>query len=223
MQFLKIYYTPEEMGGAGRDVFHPRGDLLWLSGRLEEAREALEMGLAVAPEDGDLSVAREIVRACQGEHGPNMEGLAAALLSIRVPADRRSAMVQFLLDVAGECMLRGDLDRADGLLNAALSLPWQEEEWFGEVLGVFLGKLLDGPPLAFEMALDQIQEKRVEPQILALLNPYFQAPVYHQTGDVSILDRLFPEVRELVLEIAQRLKYPSGPTALPRQREEGIP
>jgi hypothetical protein len=205
-QFLKIYYTPEEMGGAGRDVFHPRGDLLWLSGRFEEAREALERGLAVTPGDWDLSVAREIVRACQGEHGPHMEGLATALLSIKVPADRRSAMVQFLLDVAGKCMLRGDRARASDLLDAALSLPWREEEWWGAVLGIFLGKLLDGPPLAFEMALDQIQEKRVEPKLLALLNPYFQAAVYHQTGDVSILDCLFPEVRELVLEIAQRLQ-----------------
>jgi len=182
-QFLKIYYTPEE------------------------AREALEKGLAVAPDDWELLTEREVARACQGEHGPNMEGLATAILTMKIPTNVPPSIVRFLFDVAAKCITRNDLDRARCLLDVAFSMPWQQEEWFGKMLGVLLGKLLDGPPYAFEMAVNKISEKIVEPNVLALLNPYLQAAAYSETGDASILDRLFPEVRELVVEISHRLQH----------------
>ena len=191
---------------SGRDIFHARGDILLVSGRFEEAREALEKGLAEAPDDWDLLIDREITRACQGEHGPNMEGLAAAILAVKVPISAPALIVRFLFDVAARCTTRGDLDRARHLLEVAFSMPWQHEEWFGKTLGVFIGKLLDGPPFAFEMAIEKVKQKIVEASILALLNPYLEAATYNQTADASILDRLFPEVRELVLEISQRLQ-----------------
>jgi len=189
-----------------RDVFHARGDILLLSGRFEEAREALERGLVVAPDDWDLLVDREITCACLREHGSNMGGLAAAILAVKVPRSAPAFIVRFLFDVAARCTTRGDLDRARHLLDVAFSMPWQHEEWFGKTLGIFIGKLLDGAPLAFEMVIDKAKEKIIEPNILALLDPYLQTAAYIRTGDVSILDRLFPEVRELVLEISQRLR-----------------
>jgi tetratricopeptide (TPR) repeat protein len=189
-----------------RDVFHARGDILLLSGRFEEAREALERGLVVAPDDWDLLVDREINCACLGEHGPNMEGLAAAVLAVKIPISAPAFIVRFLFDIVERCTTRGDLARARHLLDVAFSMPWQHEEWFGKSLGVFIGKLLDGPPLAFEMAIERVNERIAESNILALLKPYLQAAELVRTGDVSILDRLFPEIRELVLEISQRLR-----------------
>ncbi|MBI3989956.1 MAG: tetratricopeptide repeat protein, partial [candidate division NC10 bacterium] len=89
--------------GPERDIFHARGDILLLSGRFEEAREALEKGLALAPDDWDLLIDREIVRACQGEHGLTMEGLAAAILGAKIPSNAPPSIFRFLFDIAAKC------------------------------------------------------------------------------------------------------------------------
>ena len=195
-----------ERKASEREMLDARGSILLLAGRLEEARGVFESAVTMAPNDWELLAEREITRACQGGHGQNMEGLAAAILAIKFPKKAPPSIVQFLFNVAEKFTLCGDFDRFRHLLDAALSLPWQHEEWFGRMLGILLGKLLDGPPLAFETAIDKVREKIIEPNILALLNPYLQTAAYIRNGDVSMLDRLFPEVRELVLEISQRLQ-----------------
>jgi hypothetical protein len=196
----------KDRGAPARDIFHARGSILLLSGRFEEASQVVEEGLTLASDDWRLLIDREIACACQGEHGPRMERLATAILKVKSPAYAPRRIVRFLFDLGTQCTTRGDLEGLRNLLSVAFDLPWQREDWFGKTLGIYLGKLLDAPPPAFEVGIDTVREKIVEPSILALLNPYLQAAEYVRTGDASILDRLFPEIRELILEISQRLR-----------------
>jgi hypothetical protein len=52
---------------------------------------------------------------------------------------------------------------------------------------------------------DQLSERVRNDRVLSLLDPFLQAAAFLRTKDVSILERLFPEVRELVLDIVRRV------------------
>lgn len=82
----------------------------------------------------------------------------------------------------------------------------QQQEWFRSEIGVFLRSLLDSAPMAFEEALGLVSKTVVDEDILDFLAPYFKAVEYAKTHDPTILDRLFPEVREIVLEIVEKLE-----------------
>lgn len=188
-----------------RDLFNAKSEILMLNGRFSEAIEALETGLKTAPDDWNMSISREIARACMGEHGPGMEGLPDAILGQGFPADEPPSIFLFLLDLSLAFFTRGEDKPAVSLFTAALSIiEWQKEGWLGRELGLFLGRLLDRQPESFHAAVEKIRERVVEKDVIELLNPYIQASDYVLTRDPSILERLFPEVREIVLEIAER-------------------
>ncbi|MEE9401570.1 MAG: hypothetical protein V3V47_00060, partial [Desulfobacteria bacterium] len=159
-----------------------------------------------APGDWDMSISREIGRACMGKDGPGMESLSEAILRQDFPAYAPRLIFRFLLDLSLACSARREDKPAFSILAAALSITdWQKEDWLGRELGLLLRRLLEGQAASFHAAVEKIKEKVVEKDVLDLLNPYIQASDYVHTGDLSILERLFPEVREIVLEISEKL------------------
>ena len=142
-----------------------------------------------------------------GEHGPAMEGLPSAILEKQYPPDYSHSIFKFILDISEKCLEREDSTRGMALLQSALSIEnWQTAKWFGEILGVYLRRLLEVSPKSFISAIEHLKEKVRAEDTKRLLNPFIQATDYASTGNVSILENLFPEVREIVVEIAEKLR-----------------
>ncbi len=207
--FLKLYFTPDEVRGlytSRTQYHHDRGSLLLLSGRYEEALKDLEQGLKAEPDDWDLQTDRLITLACLGQQGPLMEALANALARVQVPSGSEPAVCEFVHGVAMNALRRGENSICLGLLRTSLEMkPWTSSDWFGKQLGSFLRRALDTHPSLFTELVQLVHDRLKDENVLRLLEPFLRAGEFLQTRNVSILERLFPEVRELVLDVVKRI------------------
>ena len=170
-----------------------------------EYREALAEGLRLAPEDWNLGGALQIARICVSLRDAEAETLEEAVHDSNAPLDSPN-LFEFTIKVAESCAKRGEWDRVRALIRAVLPVTeWHGNEWFRTQLGVFLRRLLDWSPGTFELVIDSVVDQVSDQDVLEFLKPFIQAVRYKRTGDLSILDRLFPEVRELVVEITEKL------------------
>jgi hypothetical protein len=193
-------------GAAERDFRHSRGDIHLLAGQYEEALRELEIGLKQNSDDWDLMADSRIAKACLGELGPLMEALPTQLIMANIPPGSDLAIGQYLRDVAMNALRRSETSVPRGLWNALLSLEsYHGFEWYGPLCGDFLRQLLNISPGHFVEYADQLSERVRNDRVLSLLDPFLQAAAFLRTKDVSILERLFPEVRELVLDIVRRV------------------
>ena len=193
-------------GASERDVCHACGDVLLLGGRYAEAAESLEGGLRVEPEDWDLRADLETALACLGRRGPWMEALPGEIERIDIPESEQQAVGDFLLELGERCLARGEGALSLGLYRTVLSMrAWQGASWFGSRVGVFLRKMLDRDASHLAEMVRLLRELVDNEDVLELLNPFVQAADLMETKDVTILERLFPEVRELVLDIVSRV------------------
>ena len=203
---LESLERARENGASPRQYHQDRGDLLVLSGRYAEALKDLEAGLEAEPGDRDLQADRHIALACLGRHGPLMEALPSALAGVQIPPGSEPVVCEFVYDVALRALRRGENQTCLGLLRTSLEMePWAHSEWFGKQLGSFLRRALDAQPARFVELVQMVRERLKEERALNLLEPFLRAGELLQTKDVTILERLFPEVRELVLDIVKRV------------------
>jgi len=194
-------------GVGKRDAFHAQGDIMTLGGQYEEALKCLDAGLTVDPEDWDLQADRAIALACLGKSGPRMEALGPALCDIAIPEQSSSSVSEYMLDIAHRALLRGENIVCEGLYMAVLSMQdWHAQDWFGQQLGAFSKRVLDAHPALMPDWISELLRAVKDEKTLRLLDPYIQAVNYAKTQDVTILEALFPEVRQLVLDIATRIK-----------------
>jgi tetratricopeptide (TPR) repeat protein len=191
-------------GALDKDIRHTRGDVLLLCGRYEHALRELEAGLGLDSEDWDMRAGCKIARACLGEFGPLMEALPAQLLMAKIPPGSELAMSEFLRDATLNALRRNETSVPRGLWNALLSLEsYHGFEWYGPLCGDFLRRLLNISPGHFVEYAERLHERVKKDDVLRLLDPFLQAAAFLRTKDVSILERLFPEVQELVLNVVR--------------------
>jgi tetratricopeptide (TPR) repeat protein len=206
-QALECLEQARQKGATLRMYHHDRGDLLLLGGRYAEALKDLEEGLRAEPGDWDLQGDRLIALGCLGQQGPLMEALPATLAKVRVPATSSPSVCQYAYDVALNALRRGEKGICLGLLCASLEMePWTSSDWFGKQLGNFLRRALEAQPQAFIGLVQVLSERLKDEKALKLLEPFFAASEFLQTRNLAILERLFPEVRELVLDIVKRVE-----------------
>ena len=199
----------EAAGANPRGVHHARGDILLLSGRYAEALTSLEAGLAAEPDDWDLTVDREVALACLGRHGERMEALPVALAAVAIPAHAVPATCDYILEVSSGALQRNETDVGVCLFRSVLAMEsWHDLDWYGAQVGAFLRQVLDLAPEQFPEAVDMVTSTVANESVLRLVDPFIQAAEYARTGDVTILERLFPEIREIVMEIGERLGRP---------------
>jgi hypothetical protein len=180
--------------------------LLLLGGRFAEALKELEAGLTVAPDGWDLQSDRLIALGCLGEQGPLMEAFPVAVSRVEIPSAAAPTVCNFIYDVALNCLRRGEAQTSRGLFAATLAMKsWQDSEWFGQQAGGFLRRTLDVGAAAFQGFVTLLAERVTNEDVLKLLEPYLKASEFLQTKDLLILERLFPEIRELVLDIVWRV------------------
>lgn len=208
-------------GCADVDEVFARAQILLRSRCFDEASKALRDSVPEGSDPWRLLTLFEIAEACRGKRGNGMEDLARSILDKGPTAADLHFITSKLFALASDLAREGDSRRARDLARAALSLPCQSTPWFGSLLGVFMRTLLDASPPAFEAVADDVLE-RGSHEVRELLNPYLQAVSYSRTSDVTILDRLFPEVRELVLEIVKQLEHGSSKSLTRPTFEEGL-
>jgi hypothetical protein len=166
----------------------------------------LDAGLKIEPNDWDLQTDRLIALGCLGQHGPLMEALPPALAQVQIPPASVSTICDFMCDVALNCLGRGESQTSRGLFAAALGTKsWHSSEWFGMQAGNFLRRVLDVKPEMFQSFVNLLAERVNNEDVLKLLDPFLKASGFLRTKDLTILERLFPEVRELVLDIVRRV------------------
>jgi len=205
-QALKAVAEAQRHGCSLRDFHHHRGDLLFLGGRFAEALSELEAGLKVDANDWDLKMDRELALACLGHHGPMMEALPAALLRAQIPASKEDISFEYMLNAALQSLRRGETQIAIGLFSAGMGISgWHELKFFGHLTGNFLRQVLDVRPQVFIQLVDVMAKKVSNENIRQLLDPFLKAAEFIQKKNVGLLERLFPEIRELVLDIVRRV------------------
>ena len=82
---------------------------------------------------------------------------------------------------------------------------WASSDWFGKQVGRFLRRALEQRPQAFSAFATLVDERVKDENVLKLLSPFLKAKDFLETKDVLILERLFVEVLELVLDIVLRV------------------
>ncbi len=196
----------QEQGVLPDAVGRDRADILLLNGRYEDAARCFGELLVARPHDWILAADREIAVACLGRYGPHMEALPTALQRVGVPTQVASAVFDFALDVADRASIRGEADVWLGMLGAVTSIPtWRACEWFRQRVGALLRRAVDFRPQEFLAAMEIVRQNVTEEDVLRLLDPFVQAAEFIRTRDLTLLERLFPEVRELVLDIVHRV------------------
>ncbi|HED03353.1 MAG TPA: tetratricopeptide repeat protein [Candidatus Fraserbacteria bacterium] len=102
---------------------------------------------------------------------------------------------------------RHNLKQAANHLTKGLAyLPDMPSDSAQKPLGQYLNAVLQfRQPALLEQALDQI-EAAGSADLSEFVKPYRAALRYHQTKDKAILNRLFPEIREIVEEMVRQLE-----------------
>ncbi len=65
-------------------------------------------------------------------------------------------------------------------------------------------RVLDPHPNVFTELVQLMTKKITDENLLKLLDPFIKAAEFIEKKDVVLLEKLFPEVRELVLDIVKR-------------------
>jgi tetratricopeptide (TPR) repeat protein len=203
---LECLERARQHGANDRDYHHDRGDLLLLSGQFRDALGDLEAGLESQRDDWDLQVDRLIGLGCLGQQGPSMEALPVALAQVQIPPESTSTVHDFMCEIGLHCLRRGEDQISRGLFAASLGMEsWQATDWFGKQVGNFLRRVLDVKPGMFQDFARLLAERVKNEGVLRLLDPFLKANDLLQSKDLTILEKLFPELRELVLDIVRHV------------------
>jgi tetratricopeptide (TPR) repeat protein len=194
--------------GAGPVNYHNNhGGLLLLAGQYTEALADFDAGLRIEPGDWSLETKRQITLGCLRRLGPLLEALPSALAGIQIPAESIPNTCDFLHTTALTCLRRAENEVCEGLFNCTLGMEcWGDYEWFGKKAGNFLRQVLDINPHAFPALVGAVARRVRKEAVLKLLEPFLRAKELLETRDVGILERLFPEVRAVVLDILRRVE-----------------
>lgn len=193
-------------GAQEKDVLRTRGHVHLISGNYLEALDLFNEGSTRDPSDWQMVVDREIAELCVRTNVRPANSFSDVLATQDLPPEGPEAIFSLVLRVAGACARRDEGEKCLRLLEAVLPIiEWQNQKWFRNQLGSFMRRLLDWSPDSFAVVTDVVSEKIIDQDALEVLNPYIQAMRYFRAGDPEILDSLFPEVREIVEEIAYKL------------------
>jgi uncharacterized protein len=199
--------SARQNGASTGDYYHVRGKLLLLTGQYADALRELDMALSSEPDNWDTQADRQIALGCVGQQGPLMEALPAGLAQVKIPPQSESSVCNFAYDVALGALRRGENQIGLGLFAATLGMQsWHSSEWFRHQAGSFLRRTLDVSPGMYQDFVNLVAEKVKDENTLRLLDPFLKAGEFLRTGNLILLERLSPEVRELVLDIIRRVE-----------------
>lgn len=186
IKFLKLYYTP---------------------GELKEDFSLPEKRLNKEPDDLDARVTYWINKACIGNFGERMEGLAGKLAGESLAKYEVGETVRFIYRILEGCLEKGDQNLAEGLYLTLLKLrEWHKVDAVQESIALYLRELVElRRGEAFIKAVKLAREHIEEKDLLELIKPFVYAGRYLHERDRVIFEEVFPEVREIIFDIIEKL------------------
>jgi len=205
-QALATVADAECRGAVLADTSHARADIHMYQGAFEAALESQAVAIREKPGNPMLLIDQAILLGCIGQKGAKMETLPADLTRLDIAVENLHEACAFMLRLAGTALTRNDANTFGGLFSSVIAMRlWHEQTWFGSQIGAFLRGVLDVNPQLLPGLVEELTRAVTEKRVLDLLDPFVQAARYSITKDVTVLEKLFPEVREVVIEIAERI------------------
>jgi hypothetical protein len=167
-----------------------------------------EKRLNKEPDNWDARLTHLINRACLGEFGEHMEGLAGIILKESLGEFQIKGVTQFIYRIMEACLSNHDIQRANGLYLTLLKLnEWHKINEVQEVIALYLRQLVDIKNRElFVNAVNSAREHITEKDLLELLKAFLYAGKYLQEGNKVILEEVFPEIREIILDMIEKFE-----------------
>jgi tetratricopeptide (TPR) repeat protein len=181
---------------------------LMLTCRFEEAVPWTEKRKKKEPDDWDAKISYLINKACLGDFGDNMEGLAGKISKENLGEFQVKEVTNFVFRIIERCLLTGDTQRAEGLYVTLLKLnEWHTITQVQESIALVLRKLVDvGDRDLFVNAVNFSDEYISEKDLLELIKAFVYAGRYLQEGNKVIFEEVFPEIREIIFDIIKKFE-----------------
>ncbi|MGD2088221.1 MAG: tetratricopeptide repeat protein [Candidatus Aminicenantes bacterium] len=220
-----LIYTIKDLEGAGnylkkiektlhdqiRDnphYLHYKSEYLILTCQFNDAISLVEKRLKKEPDDWDARLTLLINKACQGEFGEHMEGLPGKMIKENLEKYQIIDVTQFIYRIIEACLSKGDPQRANGLFLTLLRLnEWHKINEVQEVIGLYLRQLVDIKNRElFVNAVNSAREHITDKDLLELLKAFLYAGRYLEEGNKVILEEVFPEIREIILDMIEKFE-----------------
>jgi hypothetical protein len=106
------------------------------------------------------------------------------------------------------CLSKGDTQRANGLFLTLLKLKERHKiNKVQEVIALYLRHLVDLKNRElFVNAVNSAREHITDKDLLELIKAFLYAGRYLQEGNKVILEEVFPEIREIILDIIEKFE-----------------
>jgi tetratricopeptide (TPR) repeat protein len=178
----------------------------------EQAFDKYQQAVTIKPDKHEAWNGLGIIHAYRKEFNQAIKQFEKALSLSQKAKDSESEriyagnIVQALLDSTLEHMTLKNIGEVHGLFEKALALKSQldEKNWNERLLKFFKDFISKENTIYFYELYNILNEKSFEEEV-ELLSPFAIASEYWQKNeDAEVLDRLNPEVREIVEEIIKK-------------------
>jgi hypothetical protein len=167
-----------------------------------------EKRLKKDPDNWDARSTLLINRACLGEFGNHMEGLAGIILKESLGEFQIKGVTQFTYRIMEACLSKDDTQRANGLFLSLLKLnEWHNIDEVQNSIALYLRQLVDLKNRElFVNAVNSAREHIADKDLLELIKAFFYVGRYLQEGNKVILEQVFPEIRDIILDMIEKFE-----------------
>jgi tetratricopeptide (TPR) repeat protein len=115
-------------------------------------------------------------------------------------------LTQFIYHIMEACLSKEDTQRANGLFLTLLKLNnWHSIDEVQNSIALYLRQLVDIKNRElFVNAVNSAREHITDQNLLELLKAFLYAGRYLQEGNKVILEEVFPEIREIILDMIEK-------------------
>ncbi len=190
------------------DYLHWKSEYLILTCQFEKAISCAEKRLKRDPDNWDARVTHLINKACLGEFGDHMEGLTGRIIKENLEEIQIIEVVQFMFRIMERCLVKGDIQTANGLYLTLLKLKeWHKTNEIQEIIALYLRKLVDIENRElFINSVSLANEHISDKNLLELIKAFLYAGRYLKEGNKVILEEVFPEIREIIFDIIEKFE-----------------
>ncbi len=176
-----------------------RAWFLLFAGRYSDAQALADRAADEYQDDRQLDLIQEVATTCA--HASQAAAKSGARMTLR---RGDPGLCRFIMHLSWRTLTRGEHGLGLQLWAHALRLDGGTGEWFGRMAGHLFCRVLQAEPTVLPAMVAEYRRHVSEVDQHELLGPFLRAEELGRTGDLGILEQLFPEVREIVLEIARR-------------------
>ncbi|UCH98384.1 MAG: tetratricopeptide repeat protein [Candidatus Aminicenantes bacterium] len=190
------------------DYLHCKSDYLILTCRFEDAISWAEKRLNKEQDNWGARLTLLINKACLGEFGEHMEGVPGKIIKEKLEEYQIIEVTQFIYRIMEACLSKDDTQRANGLYLTLLKLnKWHKINEVQEVIALYLRQLVDIKNRElFVNAVNSAREHITDQSLLELIKAFLYAGRYLQEGNKVILEEVFPEIREIILDMIEKFE-----------------